>query len=75
MNYTFDEAVQVGKELENLNFIWLEEPLPDRHHKDYVDLCKQLKIPVAGAETLMNEPEISKLWLESGARDILRVNA
>ncbi len=75
VNYTFDEAVQVGKELENLNFIWLEEPLPDRHHKDYVDLCKQLKIPVAGAETLMNEPEISKLWLESGAIDILRVNA
>ena len=74
VNYTFDEAVRVGKELEDLNFVWLEEPLPDRHHKDYVNLCKQLKIPVAGAETLMNEPEISKLWLESGAIDILRVN-
>lgn len=74
VNYTFDEAVQVGKELEDLNFIWLEEPLPDRHHEDYVNLCKQLKIPIAAAETLMNEPEISKLWLKSGAIDILRVN-
>ena len=74
VDYTFDEAVQVGKELEELDFIWLEEPLPDRHHQDYVDLCEQLKIPIAGAETLMNEPEISKLWLKSGAIDILRVN-
>ena len=74
VNYTFDEAVQVGKELEALNFIWLEEPLPDRHHEGYVNLCKQLKIPIAAAETLMNEPEISKLWLKSGAIDILRVN-
>ncbi len=74
VNYTFDEALEVGKTLEDLNFIWLEEPLPDRHFEDYVNLCKQLKIPVAGAETLMNESEISELWLKSGAIDILRVN-
>ncbi|HBR64932.1 MAG TPA: hypothetical protein DEA18_03935, partial [Dehalococcoidia bacterium] len=39
-----------------------------------MNLCKQLEIPIAGAETLMNEPEISELWLKSGAVDILRVN-
>ena len=74
VNYTFEEALMVGEELEILNFIWLEEPLPDRHHEDYVNLCRNLNIPVAGAETLMNEPEISELWLTSGAIDILRVN-
>ncbi len=74
VNYTFEEAVSVGKALEDLDFIWLEEPLTDRNHEDYVNLCKQLKIPIAGAETLMNEPEISELWLKSRAIDILRVN-
>ena len=74
VNYTLEEAVQVGEKLQELNFIWLEEPLPDRHYEDYMNLCNQLEIPIAGAETLMNEPEISELWLKSGAIDILRVN-
>lgn len=73
--YTYDEAVDVGRALEELGFAWLEEPLPDRQHADYVKLCDSLDIPVAGAETLMHDPEISSLWLKTGACDILRVHA
>lgn len=74
-SYTFDEALQVGRVLEELDFIWFEEPIPDRQHENCVMLCDQLKIPVAGAETLMHDPQLSALWLETGAVDILRVNA
>lgn len=72
--YNFDEALEVGKALEQLNFIWFEEPIQDRQHENNVKLCDLLEIPIAGAETLMNEPELGELWLKTNAVDILRVN-
>ena len=74
-SYTFDEALQVGRVLEELEFIWFEEPIPDRQLENCVKLCESLNIPVAGAETLMHDPELGALWLETRAVDILRVNA
>ena len=74
-NYTFDEALQVGHVLEEAGFIWFEEPIPDRQHANSVELCESLAIPIAGAETLMHDPELGELWLATGAVDILRVNA
>lgn len=75
ITYSYDEALQIGRLLEELNFIWLEEPLEDRQHANYVKLCNMLDIPIAGAETLMHDPDLGALWLETGACDILRVNA
>ncbi|NQW18104.1 MAG: hypothetical protein HQ478_11535 [Chloroflexi bacterium] len=75
VTYSFDEALQVGRLLEELEFIWFEEPIADRQHANCVKLCELLDIPIAGAETLMHDPELSALWLETGAVDILRVNA
>jgi L-alanine-DL-glutamate epimerase-like enolase superfamily enzyme len=74
-SYTLDEALQVGRALEELEFIWFEEPIPDRQHENCVRLCELLDIPVAGAETLMHDPKLSALWLTTRAVDILRVNA
>lgn len=74
VDYTYEEALHIGRVLEALEFVWLEEPLSDRRYEDYIRLTERLDIPVAGAETLMNEPELSALWLKSGAVDILRVN-
>ena len=73
-SYSYEEALKVGKALETENFIWLEEPLPDRQMENYVRLADALDIPIAGAETLMHDPEIGALWLQSRAVDILRVN-
>ena len=72
--YTYEEAVKIGRALEDEDFIWLEEPLPDRQLENYVRLAETLDIPIAGAETLMHDPELSALWLRSGAVDVLRVN-
>ncbi|MCH8309596.1 MAG: hypothetical protein IIB17_03765 [Chloroflexi bacterium] len=72
--YSYEEALKVGRALEAEDFIWLEEPLPDRQLENYVRLTDALDIPVAGAETLMHDPELTALWLRSGAVDVLRVN-
>ena len=73
-SYSYEEALKVGRALEEAEFIWLEEPLPDRQLENYVRLSDALDIPVAGAETLMHDPELSALWLRSGAVDVLRVH-
>jgi L-alanine-DL-glutamate epimerase-like enolase superfamily enzyme len=74
-NYTFEEALSVGRCLEELDFGWLEEPLPDRHQEDYIRLSARLDIPIAGPETFMHDVDLSALWLRSGAVKLLRVNA
>ena len=73
--YTWAEAVQVGRTLEDLGFRWFEEPLSDRDQAGLQRLCRELKIPVAGAETLMHDHELCAQWLLSGTVDILRGNA
>ena len=73
--YTGAEAVQVGRALEDLSFLWFEEPLSDRDQAGLQRLCRELAIPVAGAETLMHDHELCAQWLLSGTVDILRGNA
>ncbi len=72
--HSYEEVSKVGRALEGEEFIWLEEPLPDHQLENYVRLADALDIPVSGAETLMHDPELSALWLRSGAVDVLRVN-
>ncbi len=74
VNYSFDEAMRIGKTLEQLDFIWFEEPIDDRDHENNVLLCEALDIPIAGAETLIHDPKLGQLWLNTRAVDILRVN-
>jgi L-alanine-DL-glutamate epimerase-like enolase superfamily enzyme len=74
-SYNYEEAVEVGRALESTGFIWFEEPIDDRLHEQNVQLCQLLDIPIAGAETLMHDPQIGELWLRTGAVDILRVHA
>ncbi len=73
--YTFEEAVRVGRALEDLNYRWLEEPLPDRQQNKLVELCDALDIPVLAPEMMMNDVDLSAQWLISGATDMIRGNA
>ena len=74
-NYDFVEAYEVGKALEELKFLFYEEPLPDRQLDDYLRLAGKLAIPLAGPETFMHDADLSALWLKMGAVKVLRVNA
>ena len=73
--YDLDDAIKAGRSLEEHAYRWFEEALPDRDFNDLQRLCETLDIPVMALETLMHEPEISKVWLEQGACDLVRAHA
>ena len=74
-SYTLQEAIEVGRVMEELDFIWLEEPMHEHKEHQYRELCRELTIPVMGNETLMHDLGISTQRLISGATDLLRANA
>lgn len=49
--YTLDEAIKVGRHLEQLNYVWLEEPFRDFELAKYTQLCAALDLPIAATET------------------------
>jgi L-alanine-DL-glutamate epimerase-like enolase superfamily enzyme len=73
-DYTFEETIEVGRVLERLEFGWFEEPLDDRDLPGLQELCKALNISILAPETLMNDVDLSRVWLETGATDKLRTN-
>ena len=46
-DYTLNEAVTVGRQLEKLNYKWFEEPFRDFELYKYTELCRTLDIPIA----------------------------
>ena len=73
--YTYDEAVIVGRSLEQLGYRWFEEPIPERSHNRLKQLASELSIPIMANETLMFDVDISAQWMISGATDLIRYNA
>jgi L-alanine-DL-glutamate epimerase-like enolase superfamily enzyme len=49
--YNRQQALRVGRQLEKLDFHWLEEPLSDYDVYGYSELCRALEIPIAGTES------------------------
>ncbi len=73
--YDLADAIKAGHALEEYGYRWFEEAVPDRDFNALRELCDTLDIPVMALETLMHEPEISKVWLEQGACDLVRAHA
>ena len=74
-SYTLREAIAVGHAMEELGFIWLEEPMHEQKENQYRELCRELDMPVMGNETIMYDIGLSTQKLMSGATDLLRANA
>lgn len=68
--YNFVQALEAGRVLDELNFVWFEEPIPERQTDHMRRLSDELKTPILGGETLrleeMPEP------IRHGAFDIAR---
>jgi L-alanine-DL-glutamate epimerase-like enolase superfamily enzyme len=54
--YTYDEALRLGRALEQMGYLWLEEPLPDESAGALAELTRALDIPVIGGEVLAKRP-------------------
>ena len=74
-SYTLREAIEVGHVMEELDFVWLEEPFHEQKMNLYQELCRELTIPVMATEMLMHDIGLSSQWLIHGATDRLCVNA
>ena len=74
-DYTFTEALRVGKALTGLQFGWMEEPLPDADMHRLQQLVDAVDIPILALETLMHDVTLSGQWLLAGAADLIRANA
>jgi L-alanine-DL-glutamate epimerase-like enolase superfamily enzyme len=74
-SYTLREAIEIGHVLEDLDFVWLEEPFHEQRMNDYQELCAELTIPILATEMLMYDMGLTAQWLIQGATDLLRTNA
>ena len=50
--YSYEQALQVGRELERLNYHWFEEPVFDVDFQSLRKLSGKLDIPICGTEVL-----------------------
>jgi len=74
-SYDLREAIEVGRVMEELDFIWLEEPFHEQKLNLYQELCRALTIPVMANETLMHDVGLSAQWLIQGGTDRVRATA
>ncbi|MFC1917903.1 enolase C-terminal domain-like protein [Chloroflexota bacterium] len=71
-HYNREEALLVGKELENLNFYWFEEPIPDHDIEGLCMLREKLRIPICATETVPLSMFSIPQYLTRRATDIVR---
>jgi len=70
--YTFPRAIEMGKVLERLGFVWFEEPVHQREgYAGYPRLAAALDIALAGGEIMQSRSEAIAL-LGSGGVDIVQ---
>jgi L-alanine-DL-glutamate epimerase-like enolase superfamily enzyme len=72
--YTLDEAIKVGRDLEDLNYVWFEEPFRDFELEKYARLCAALDIPIAATETTRGCHWGVAQAVARGAADIVRAD-
>ncbi|HIC68506.1 MAG TPA: enolase [Candidatus Latescibacteria bacterium] len=70
--YNREQALYIGRELEVLDYYWLEEPMDEQSISSYVWLSEQLDIPVVGPETAEGKMFTRAEWILQKASDISR---
>lgn len=72
--YTLEQAVRLGRELEVMNYKWLEEPLPDENFSALKELTRVLDIPVVGVEVLAKHPYSAAECIAARVVDAVRAD-
>ncbi len=71
---TYEDAVKVGRELEQLGFYWYEHPMPEYRVQSYVKLCRELTIPVLSPEIAAGSLYTRADWILREASDMSRID-
>jgi L-alanine-DL-glutamate epimerase-like enolase superfamily enzyme len=72
--HIYEEALQVGRELEKLNFYWYEHPMPEHRVEPYVRLARELSIPICSPEIVEGMYFSRADWIVRGAADMSRID-
>ena len=70
--YTREEALYLSRELEKLDYHWIEEPMDEHSTSSYVWLADQVSLPIVGPETAEGNVYTRAEWIVRGASDISR---
>lgn len=73
--YDRQQALAIGRGIQDLGFLWFEEPMEEVSITAYRWLSEQLDIPVIGPETIVGRNVSRGDWVLAGAVDILRVGS
>lgn len=71
---SLEEAIQVGRELEKLNYYWYEHPMPEYRVESYVRLSRELSIPILSPEIVAGGVFSRAEWILRGAGDMSRID-
>ena len=71
---TEEQALQIGRELDRLGFVWFEEPIPMADIDGYARLNAALNLPISGGEQLTTLEQF-RPYLEKRAYGILQPDA
>jgi L-alanine-DL-glutamate epimerase-like enolase superfamily enzyme len=69
--YTRDEAIRVGRAIQDLGFVAYEDPLPTKDIEGLVELCRDLDVPIHIGEFLTSIYDYPE-YLRRGATDVVR---
>jgi L-alanine-DL-glutamate epimerase-like enolase superfamily enzyme len=74
--YTLDEALRVGRLLDDLGYAWYESPMPetDEWVDRYATLVRELRTPICGPESHPGSFAARVAWMETGACDVARIS-
>lgn len=75
--YVYDDALRVGRLLDELQYDWYESPMPesDAWRERYTRLSGELRTPVCAPETHPDSYPARVLWVTAKACDIARIDA
>ena len=72
--YTLEESIWVGRELEKLDYYWLEHPMIETRIEAYRRLCRELDIAVCSPEHAPGGIFTRAEWVLQGASDMSRID-
>ena len=70
--YRYEDALRVGRAIEELNYYWYEDPLVEEDIYNYVKLHDKLDIPIMSTEYAPGRYYGMTSWITQYATDILR---
>jgi len=72
--WTVKEALEVARQLEPFDLMWIEEPAEVTNYAGFAQIREKTRIPVAGGETVTSVTE-AEAYLHAGALDLFQPDA